>query len=120
MIFYPSCSKGRMPYPWLYFDLVKNVSKDKTFHSCQIPLGLTEVLINATTKPNESVFILFGGSGSEIILAKKMKRVYLSCEINKQYHKMILDRLKNRGHIKDEYRCLQTNQLSFPINSLSD
>ncbi|MDW8287236.1 MAG: DNA methyltransferase, partial [Flammeovirgaceae bacterium] len=23
---------GRMPYSWFYFDLVKNVSKDKTFH----------------------------------------------------------------------------------------
>ncbi len=25
--------QGRMPYSWFYFDLVKNVSKDKTFHA---------------------------------------------------------------------------------------
>ena len=38
-------SKGRMPYDWFYFDLVKNVSKEKTFHACQIPQKLTEMLI---------------------------------------------------------------------------
>ena len=101
---------GRMPYSWFYFDLVKNVSKDKTFHSCQIPLGLVEMLINATTKPNDNVFILFGGSGSEIVLAEKMKRVFLSCEINKKYYKMIKDRMDRNGEIKDEYRCLPTSR----------
>ncbi len=30
-------SKGRMPYDWFYFNLVKNVSKEKTLHACQIP-----------------------------------------------------------------------------------
>jgi DNA modification methylase len=40
-------SKGRMPYSWFYFDLVKNVSKEKTFHACQIPQKLSEMLIKA-------------------------------------------------------------------------
>ena len=57
---------GRMPYSWFYFDLVKNVSKDKTFHACQIPLDLVEMLIKSCTKPGDDVFILFGGSGSEL------------------------------------------------------
>ena len=96
--------KGRMPYSWFYFDLVKNVSKDKTFHSCQIPLGLVEMLINATTRPRGNVFILFGGSGSEIVLAKEMKRIFLSCEINKEYYKMIDDRINRDGKIRDKYR----------------
>ena len=100
-------AKGRMPYSWLYFDLVKNISKEKTFHSCQIPLGLVEMLINATTKPKDSVFILFGGSGSEIMLAKRMKRVFLSCELHKPYYNMIQDRLKHNGEIKEKYRCIQ-------------
>jgi len=52
---------GRMPYSWFYFDLVKNVSKDKTFHSCQIPLNLVEMLIKSCTMPGDDVFILFGG-----------------------------------------------------------
>ena len=98
--------KGRMPYSWFYFDLVKNVSKDKTFHSCQIPLGLVEMLIEATTKPKDKMFILFGGSGSEMVLAKQLRRVFLSCEINKKYYKMIQERMNGSGAIKDEHRCL--------------
>jgi site-specific DNA-methyltransferase (adenine-specific) len=95
---------GRMPYSWFYFDLVKNVSKDKTFHSCQIPSGLVEMLIKSCTHENDDVFILFGGSGSEIILCKNLKRNYISCEIHPDYFKMIQDRLKNDGKISEEYR----------------
>lgn len=87
-------SKGRMPYSWFYHDLVKNVSREKTFHSCQIPTGLVKMLFLAATKPKDSIFILFGGSGSEIVLARDMERTYLSCEINRRYHELIQDRLR--------------------------
>jgi site-specific DNA-methyltransferase (adenine-specific) len=97
-------SKGRMPYSWFYFDLVKNVSKDKTFHACQIPLALVEMLIKSCTQDNDDVFILFGGSGSEIVLCKNLKRNFICCEIHPDYYQMILDRLDNNGKIKNEYR----------------
>ena len=96
--------KGRMPYSWFYFDLVKNVSKDKTFHSCQIPLQMTEMLIKSCTKENDDVFILFGGSGSEIILTKKLNRNFISCELHHDYYMMIQDRLNNNGEIKPEFK----------------
>jgi site-specific DNA-methyltransferase (adenine-specific) len=97
-------NNGRMPYSWFYFDLVKNVSKDKTFHSCQIPLPLVEMLIKSCTKENDDCFILFGGSGSELILCKNLKRNFISCEIHPKYYKMILERLNSNGNIKDKYR----------------
>ncbi len=93
-----------MPYSWLYYDLVKNVSKDKTFHSCQIPLPMVELFIKSCTKENDSVFILFGGSGSEIMLCKNLKRNFVSCELHLDYYQMIISRLENKGIIKDEYR----------------
>lgn len=96
--------KGRMPYSWFYFDLVKNVSKDKTFHACQIPLQLVEMLIKSCTQENDDCFILFGGSGSELILCRNLKRNFISCEIHPEYYKMILERLKNNGQINNEYR----------------
>lgn len=95
---------GRMPYSWFYYDLVKNVSKDKTFHACQIPLDLVEMLIKSCTKEGDDVFILFGGSGSELVRCKQIKRNYISCELHPEYHQMILDRLENNGKIKDEHR----------------
>ncbi len=96
--------KGRMPYSWFYFDLVKNVSKDKTLHACQIPLPLVEMLIKSCTKENDTCFILFGGSGSELVLCKDIQRNFISCEIHSEYYNMILDRLQNNGTIKEEYR----------------
>jgi site-specific DNA-methyltransferase (adenine-specific) len=95
---------GRMPYSWFYFDLVKNVSKDKTFHSCQIPLPLVEMLIKSCTQKDDDVFILFGGSGSELVLCKNLERNFISCELHSEYYQMILDRFENNGKIKDEYR----------------
>jgi site-specific DNA-methyltransferase (adenine-specific) len=95
---------GRMPYSWFYFDLVKNVSKDKTFHSCQIPLPLVEMLIKSCTQKGDDVFVLFGGSGSELVLCKQLERNFVSCEIHPDYYQMILDRLNNNGEIKNEYR----------------
>lgn len=96
--------QGRMPYSWLYYDLVKNVSKDKTFHACQIPLGLVETLIKSCTQENDDVMILFGGSGSEIVLCQNLKRNFVSCEIHPEYYKMIQDRLELKGEIPIEYR----------------
>ncbi len=97
-------SSGRMPYSWMYYDLVKNVSKDKTFHSCQIPLGLVEKLILASTLPNDLIFIHFGGSGNEIIMAKQLGRKYVSAEIDEIYYNMILDRIRLDGDIPTKYK----------------
>jgi DNA modification methylase len=96
-------SKGRMPYDWLYFDLVKNVSREKTFHSCQIPQKLSEMLIKSCTMPGDIVLVLFGGSGSEIEICKILKRQYISAEIDEKYYKMILDRL-SKGKIDERYK----------------
>jgi site-specific DNA-methyltransferase (adenine-specific) len=115
------CS-GRMPYSWFYYDLVKNVSKDKTFHSCQIPLQLVEMLILSCTQKNDDCFILFGGSGSELVLCKQLERNFISCELHADYYHMILDRLNGNGYIKDNYRldfikkkCKTDNTQSLPL-----
>lgn len=96
-------SKGRMPYSWFYYNLVKNVSKEKTYHACQIPQRLTEMLIKSCTQQNDIVLILFGGSGSELEICKLLKRRYISAELSKQYFNMIISRLKN-GFIEEKYK----------------
>jgi len=99
--------RGRMPYSWSYHDLVKNVGKTKTVHSCQIPEGLSRRLIHSSTQPGDVVLILFGGSGSEIIECKKSGRHFISAEIDERYHMMIMQRLKHEdGRIPVEYRML--------------
>lgn len=98
-----SGSKGRMPYSWFEFNIVKNVSKEKTYHACQIPQKLTEMLVNASTKPNDIVLVLFGGSGAEIDVCKNLNRQFISAEIDKKYCDIINDRLV-KGRIDQQYR----------------
>lgn len=96
-------SKGRMPYSWFEFNLVKNVSKEKTYHACQIPQKLTEMLIKASTKPGDIILVLFGGSGAEIDVCRNLNRQFISAEIDKKYCDLINDRLKT-GRIRDGYK----------------
>lgn len=96
-------SSGRMPYSWLEFNLVKNVSKEKTYHVCQIPQKLTETLIKSSTKPKDIVLVLFGGSGAEIDACRNLNRQFISAEIDEKYCDLINDRLEN-GRIRDDYK----------------
>ena len=93
-----------MPYSWVNFNLVKNVSRQKTTHPCQIPEGLSELLLKSCTQPGDSAFILFGGSGSEVVQAKNLGLTYLTCEIQPHYCEIIESRLRNGGEIEEEYR----------------
>jgi len=99
-------SKGRMPYSWFEFNLVKNVSKEKTLHACQIPQKLTEMLIKSSTKPKDIVFTLFGGSGAEIDVCKQLNRQFISAEIDKKYCDIINGRL-TKGYIDEEHKLMR-------------
>jgi len=96
-------SSGRMPYDWFYFDLVKNVSREKTFHACQIPQALAELLIKASTMPGDVVLVHFGGSGSELDVCQRLGRHFISAEIDEKYFNMIMNRIET-GKIDEKYR----------------
>lgn len=102
-------SLGRMPYSWIEYNLVKNVSREKTFHACQIPQALSKLMIESCTKRGDSVFVLFGGSGSEVAVAKELDRVYLSCELQPDYFAVIQERLLG-GEIDDSHRIHNRKQ----------
>lgn len=102
-------SPGRMPYSWIFADLVKNVSREKTFHACQIPQKLSEMLILSSTLPGDVVAIPFGGSGAELDLCKKLNRQFISAEIDPVYYELISHRLET-GEIGDQYRCCLAKQ----------
>jgi len=97
--------KGRMPYSWFYFDLVKNVSREKTLHACQIPQKLSAMLVLSCTQPGDVVLVHFGGSGSELEVCRILGRHFVSAEIDPLYHQMIVDRL-SRGRIDEKYRLM--------------
>lgn len=96
--------EGRMPYSWVYFDLVKNTSRNKTTHPCQIPEGLSQLLLKSCTQPGDTAFILFGGSGSEVVQAEQLGLTYLTCELQAEYCEIINRRLANGGPVENDYR----------------
>lgn len=71
-----------------------NVSdKDKYKHPTIKPLQFIKNQILHTTKENDIVFDCFSGSGTTCIAAKELKRRFVGIEIDKEYHKISLDRL---------------------------
>jgi len=107
-------SKGRMPYSWLFYNLVKNVSFEKTHHACQIPQKLSRTLIYSCTQPDSDdvVFILFGGSGSEAIVCKEGNRNFIITEIDKDYCALAERRLAtvDDPSLKIDDRPIKTNK----------
>ena len=54
--------------------------------------------------PGDIVFVLFGGSGSEVVQARNLGRDFLTCEIHPRYCEIIESRLQNDGKIETAYR----------------
>ena len=70
----------------------------------QTPEGLSELLLKSCTAPDDTVFVLFGGSGSDVIQAHNLGLNFLTCELQPRYCDIIESRLKNRGEIEQPYR----------------
>ncbi len=94
-------SKGKTPYDVFQFNLVKNVSKDKTEHPCQIPVQLLEIFIKASSNKGDLILDPFGGSFSTAHACKKLDRNSISIEIDEYYCKIGRKRLENTAPLKD-------------------
>ncbi|HII53692.1 site-specific DNA-methyltransferase [Candidatus Micrarchaeota archaeon CG08_land_8_20_14_0_20_49_17] len=86
---------GTGPYDVFIFNIVKNVSREKTEHIAQLPLGLVEIFVKASSKPGQVVCDPFMGSGTIAVAAKKNARKYMGCEISKKYCGIIEKRLSD-------------------------
>ena len=94
-------SKGKTPYDVFQFNLVKNVSKDKTDHPCQIPVPLIEIFIKASSNKGDLVLDPFGGSFSTAHACKKLDRNSISIEIDKKYCEIGKKRLQRINPLQD-------------------
>ena len=65
-------SNGKTPYDVFHFNLVKNVSKDKTVHPCQIPVPLLKIFIKASSDEGDLVLDPFMDSETVAIAFKKI------------------------------------------------
>ena len=86
-------SNGKTPYDVFHFNIVKNVSKDKTPHPCQIPKELIRIFVKASSKKGDLVLDPFGGSFTTSVVAKELDRHSLSIEINPEFCRIGNERL---------------------------
>jgi len=86
-------SKGRTPYDVFQFNLVKNVSKEKTLHPCQIPISLLKIFIKASSNIGDTVLDPFAGSFSTCAAAKELGRNSIGIDINPYYVEIGRERL---------------------------
>ena len=79
-------------YDWWFVNQVKNVSKEKTAHPCQMPL---EVMKNIIGILPEDYIILdpFMGSGTTGLACKELGRDFIGCEIDEEYFNIACERL---------------------------
>jgi len=71
-------------YDWWEVNQVKNVSKDKTAHPCQMPLEVMKRIIGIL--PEEyTIFDPFMGSGTTGVACKELGRNFIGCELDKDY-----------------------------------
>lgn len=88
---------GAKLYDWWEVNQVKNVSKEKTEHPCQIPEEIIRRIIQTTAKEGDVIIDVFGGSGTTSKVANDLGFDTISYEIDEKYIEIINNRVLNVG-----------------------
>lgn len=86
---------GAKLYDWWEINQVKNVSKEKTEHPCQIPEEIIKRIIKITAKEGDTIIDVFGGSGTTSKVANDLGFNTISYEIDEKYIDIIKKRLND-------------------------
>ena len=78
---------------WFFSRVAGTFKEREGFHGCQMPEQLLGRIIRASSNPDEVVLDPFGGSGTTLVVAKKLGRKWLGCELSADYAARIKDRL---------------------------
>ena len=79
-------------YDWWFVNQVKNVSKEKTKHPCQMPLEVMKNIIGIIPK-EFTIFDPFMGSGTTGKACEELGRNFIGCELDPEYFEIACERL---------------------------
>ena len=87
---------GKRPrgYDWIYSDQIKNVSKEKTEHPCQMPLEVMTYVMKTLPK-DITVLDPFAGSGTTLLAARNTGLGSIGIEISEKYCDIIRKRIRD-------------------------
>jgi len=80
-------------YDWWEINQVKNVSKDKTNHPCQMPVQVMKNIIEILPK-DKIIVDPYMGSGTTAVACKHLKRNFIGIELSPEYVKIAEERLR--------------------------
>ncbi len=81
-----------------YFPRLCGTFKERVkWHPCQMPEALLERIVKVSSSPGELVFDPFVGSGTSLVIARKLDRKVLGFEISEEYAARAGERLTQVG-----------------------
>lgn len=87
---------GARLYDWWVINQVKNVSREKTKHPCQMPLEVMRNIIGILP-PDSLVIDPFMGSGTTGVACKLLGRDFIGVELDKEYFEISRERIAAAG-----------------------
>lgn len=88
---------GSKLYDWWEINQVKNVSKEKTEHPCQIPEEIIRRIILTTATDGQLIIDPFAGSGTTAKIAQSLGFNSINYEMDKAYCEIIKKRIEIVG-----------------------
>ena len=83
---------GAKIYDWWEINQVKNTSREKTAHPCQMPLEVMKRIVGIL--PDDATIIdPFMGSGTTGVACKELNRDFIGIELNKDYYNIAKNRI---------------------------
>jgi site-specific DNA-methyltransferase (adenine-specific) len=79
-------------YDWWEINQVKNVSKDKTAHPCQMPLEVMKRIVGILP-PDYTIVDPFMGSGTTGLACKELNRNFIGIEMDAEYYAIAKQRI---------------------------
>lgn len=79
-------------------------------HPCQMPESLLERIIKASSKEGDIVLDPFGGTGTTVTVAARLKRKFITIDISEKYVNVINKRLSGKIHEIRRERYQENNE----------
>jgi DNA modification methylase len=92
---------GAKLYDWWNVNQVKNVSKEKTEHPCQIPEEIINKIIRTTANEGDLIIDVFGGSGTTSKVADDLGFDTISYDIDEKYCEIMSKRVGEKKRKRD-------------------
>ena len=87
-----------------------NKKNGETGHPTEKPVEVPAMAVSHSSKENDVVLDLFGGSGSTLIACEQLNRKCYMCELDPKYVSVIVNRYLNFTGRKDEIFCIRDGQ----------